>query len=253
MPASTNLESTWTTLYTQTLPSLARAKAPSQPYWPVHLDHCFARIILDAVIGAPTPASPATPWTARLKSPAVKNMTIQQLEKCIEIGEGVKSGRENLVKLDQQSLNARGKTKAGGGKRKKIASADEAKGAAISSKRSKTANKENDRNSNTQPSILTTMGLPTPSASKSSSSSSSSSSTSPLPAAATAAAAIPDDLRDLITKSGLTEFRQRVLLCLCQIPEGYYSTYLALSNHLASAPRAVGNALRNNPFAPRVP
>ena len=31
------------------------------------------------------------------------------------------------------------------------------------------------------------------------------------------------------------------------------STYLALSNFLDSSPRAVGNALRNNPFAPRAP
>lgn len=40
---------------------------------------------------------------------------------------------------------------------------------------------------------------------------------------------------------------------LCQIPRGSVSTYALLSAHLGSSPRAVGNALRRNPFAPEVP
>lgn len=35
-----------------------------------------------------------------------------------------------------------------------------------------------------------------------------------------------------------------------QIPEGKVSTYAALAKALQSSPRAVGGALRNNPFAP---
>lgn len=40
---------------------------------------------------------------------------------------------------------------------------------------------------------------------------------------------------------------------LCQIPRGHVSTYALLAAHLGSSPRAVGNALRRNPFAPEVP
>lgn len=61
------------------------------------------------------------------------------------------------------------------------------------------------------------------------------------------------DLATLITTSNLTQFRQRVLLALCQVPRGRFTTYAALSDHLHSSARAVGNGLRNNPFAPRVP
>lgn len=46
---------------------------------------------------------------------------------------------------------------------------------------------------------------------------------------------------------------QRVYALLRQIPSGRVTTYKALSDALSSSPRAVGGALRNNPFAPEVP
>lgn len=49
---------------------------------PVSLDHCFARIILDAVAGD-------TPWMAKIKSPAYKNMNEEQLRKALDIGQKV--------------------------------------------------------------------------------------------------------------------------------------------------------------------
>ncbi|KAL8676173.1 MAG: hypothetical protein Q9186_007278 [Xanthomendoza sp. 1 TL-2023] len=61
------------------------------------------------------------------------------------------------------------------------------------------------------------------------------------------------DLTTLITTSNLSPFRQRVLLTLCQVSHGRFTTYAALSDHLHSSARAVGNGLRNNPFALRVP
>ncbi|KAL9105112.1 MAG: hypothetical protein Q9163_000030 [Psora crenata] len=67
------------------------------------------------------------------------------------------------------------------------------------------------------------------------------------------ASQVDEHLRTLIQSSSLTPFRKRVLLALCQVPKGQVSTYLALANFLQSSPRAVGNALRNNPSAPRVP
>nr|POE73752.1 methylated-dna--protein-cysteine methyltransferase [Quercus suber] len=51
----------------------------------------------------------------------------------------------------------------------------------------------------------------------------------------------------------VTPYQSRVYALLEQIPAGHVSTYAALSRALGSSPRAVGGALRRNPFAPRVP
>ncbi|PMD28456.1 DNA binding methylated-DNA--cysteine S-methyltransferase [Hyaloscypha hepaticicola] len=51
----------------------------------------------------------------------------------------------------------------------------------------------------------------------------------------------------------VTEFQERVYALLCQIPKGKVSSYACLSKALSSSPRAVGGALRRNPFAPEVP
>lgn len=56
-----------------------------------------------------------------------------------------------------------------------------------------------------------------------------------------------------IATSQRTDYEKRVWIALCQIPRGHYTTYGLLSAHLGSSPRAVGNALRRNPFAPEVP
>ncbi|KAI1809215.1 6-O-methylguanine DNA methyltransferase [Poronia punctata] len=56
-----------------------------------------------------------------------------------------------------------------------------------------------------------------------------------------------------IANSSRTPFEKKVLALLCQIPPGSVSTYGLLASHLKSSPRAVGNALRRNPFAPLVP
>ena len=46
---------------------------------------------------------------------------------------------------------------------------------------------------------------------------------------------------------------KRVYDALLQIPAGRVATYASLARALGSSPRAVGGALRRNPFAPRVP
>ncbi|PVV01995.1 hypothetical protein BB560_003565 [Smittium megazygosporum] len=48
----------------------------------------------------------------------------------------------------------------------------------------------------------------------------------------------------------VTEFEYRVYELCKQIPEGYFSTYKAMADAIGSGSRAVGNALRKNPFAP---
>lgn len=56
-----------------------------------------------------------------------------------------------------------------------------------------------------------------------------------------------------IASSNRTPFEKKVWSLLCQIPPGHVSTYGLMSSRLGSSPRAVGNALRRNPFAPEVP
>lgn len=58
---------------------------------------------------------------------------------------------------------------------------------------------------------------------------------------------------DRIESSSQTPFQKRVLSLLCQVPRGHVTTYALMAQHLGSSPRAVGNAMRRNPFAPEVP
>lgn len=51
----------------------------------------------------------------------------------------------------------------------------------------------------------------------------------------------------------LTPFQKRVFHLLHQIPAGRVTTYGSIARALRTSPRAVGNALRNNVFAPRIP
>lgn len=52
----------------------------------------------------------------------------------------------------------------------------------------------------------------------------------------------------------LTPLRRRTYLALLTVPRGHWTTYTALAKHLgSSSPRAVGTAMRTNPFAPDVP
>ena len=50
-----------------------------------------------------------------------------------------------------------------------------------------------------------------------------------------------------------TPFQKRVYQILKKVPRGKVTTYGALARKLRSSPRAVGQALRKNPFAPQVP
>lgn len=51
----------------------------------------------------------------------------------------------------------------------------------------------------------------------------------------------------------VTDFQERVYTALRQIPAGKVASYAILAKALQTSPRAVGGALRNNPFAPEVP
>jgi hypothetical protein len=97
------LQDRWKHLYQNYLPSLAKARDPVQHHWPVFLDHCFARIILDNAVGIDKP------WPAVVSSPAVKNMSMEQLEAAIQLGDRLAAGDADLVVLDDRSLRLRGK------------------------------------------------------------------------------------------------------------------------------------------------
>ncbi|KAI5301663.1 hypothetical protein KEM56_001484 [Ascosphaera pollenicola] len=57
----------------------------------------------------------------------------------------------------------------------------------------------------------------------------------------------------ITTITTTTPFQESVYALLTQVPEGSVTTYGAIARALKTSPRAVGNALRNNPYAPRVP
>ncbi|KAL8631519.1 hypothetical protein Q9189_002737 [Teloschistes chrysophthalmus] len=239
-----DLQCEWRKLYSETLPSLAIAKSPAQTTWPVHIDHCFARIILDNVMGD------GGPWTNKLKSPAIHNMTSAQLRTCIALGNAIGCGKEDLAELDAKSLQARAKKpkqSAESSKRKREATVREA--AALNDVAGSPPKKR-------QLDIKTAMSSSHQSI-KDAIEPSPSRTPSPVPVPSTVPRqehTVDPELHTLITSaSSLTPFRRRVLLALCQVPSGHFTTYAALAEHLSSSARAVGNGLRNNPFAPRVP
>ncbi|KAJ5051842.1 uncharacterized protein L3040_001612 [Drepanopeziza brunnea f. sp. 'multigermtubi'] len=250
LPSVSQLQEDWKQMYQRTLPSAAKAKAPSQPKWPVQLDHCFARIILDHVVGGV-----GTPWTAKIKSPAYKNMSREQLVRSIDLGRQILEGEADLAALDGESLRARGKKQKAGRRGDVLA------GAGVKITDGSTAGKRK----------LGDLGE-----SMSCSSDNDAKRIKVLGTAARSSAELKDahetvlhtatltdmdtekreDLVPYLEKIALsqkTEFQKRVLTTLCQVPRGRYTTYGAMAKHLSSSARAVGNALRNNPFAPEVP
>lgn len=53
---------------------------------------------------------------------------------------------------------------------------------------------------------------------------------------------------------GVSAFARRVYAALRKIPRGRVITYAALGRRIGcQSPRAIGQALRNNPFAPEIP
>ena len=60
-------------------------------------------------------------------------------------------------------------------------------------------------------------------------------------------------LEEVQSATNITPYEKRVYAALLQVPAGHTTTYGALAAHLSSSARAVGNAMRRNPMAPRVP
>jgi len=239
MEARERLQQQWTHLYKHHLPALAKARDPVQKHWPVFLDHCFARIVLDNAVGVDKP------WAEVVKQPAVKHMSVSQLEEAMKLAESIATGDADLVKLDERSLQLRRK------KQKRKTDPDEGAHGSPKKRKQDTA-------------IISSYFLPSPaSPQKDGSDQPSKGVDEAMPKTkeyAKPSATTEDMAAQLrrIKESNLTSFRKQMLNLLCQIPRGRYSTYQAISNYITktshkTCARAVGNAMRNNPFAPEVP
>ncbi len=84
----------WMALTRSVLPGMARAQR-----WPIHLDHCFMRVCLDATVGAP--------WTRTIPRPAIRHLDDRQLAAAVHIAETIAAQPELLVELNARSLAGR--------------------------------------------------------------------------------------------------------------------------------------------------
>lgn len=96
-PSRAQLEAEWLIITRQTLPALAKTRR-----WPVSADHCFMRILLDAVHG--------DRWDNMVKGrPAYKHIEWVQLVAAVALAERVVANEADLWALNAQSLVWRGK------------------------------------------------------------------------------------------------------------------------------------------------
>lgn len=84
------------------LPELARAK---QTEWPVRNDHCFQRIVLDAICEGV--------WYDHIARPAYKHLSDPQALRAVQLCEDIIAGRADLADMNRQSLAWRGKLQTG--------------------------------------------------------------------------------------------------------------------------------------------
>ena len=96
--ARAELEASWLRLTRELLPALAQQRS-----WPVSADHCFMRILLDAVHGQQ--------WDAVVqRRPAYRHVDDRRLEEAVALGRKVAAGKADLCALNAQSLAWRGKS-----------------------------------------------------------------------------------------------------------------------------------------------
>lgn len=67
-----------------------------QHNWPIRFDHCFRRVIYDNCLGGK--------WSDIISSPAIKHLSIQQLQLCVDICELIIDDPPLLIRLNNQSL-----------------------------------------------------------------------------------------------------------------------------------------------------
>ncbi|MEO0497118.1 MAG: GCN5-related N-acetyltransferase [Pseudomonadota bacterium] len=93
------LEASWIELTNRLLPSAAPDRR-----WPIHLNHCFQRVLLDHACSGV--------WYDLIKGrPAYRHASDEVLERAVEAGEACLDGTLSIPQLNQQSLQWRGKAR----------------------------------------------------------------------------------------------------------------------------------------------
>jgi len=95
-PERAALERRWRELTDRDLPAAATGD------WPVHLNHCFQRILLDDATGGVW-------YDAIPRRPAYAHAPTAVLARAIATGEAILEGRADLADLNRRSLAWRGK------------------------------------------------------------------------------------------------------------------------------------------------
>jgi hypothetical protein len=90
-----HLRARWLDLMRRELPEAAGRR----PDWPIRLDHCFGRVILDAVHGRP--------WREAVPAPAYRHMDAAALRTAIALAEAILAGDADLHALNRESLRMR--------------------------------------------------------------------------------------------------------------------------------------------------
>lgn len=97
MSARAGLEARWLHLTRVALPGAAASRG-----WPVRLDHCFGRILLDNAHGGR--------WYDHVEGrPAYRRCREDALARAVELGEAALAGAADLHTLNRRSLAWRGK------------------------------------------------------------------------------------------------------------------------------------------------
>ena len=96
------LRARWRDLVGRRLPEEAKRR----PDWPIRLDHCFARVLLDCAHGRA--------WREVVVPPAWRNTDPETLARAVALGESVLAGEIALPPLNARSLALRGKRAARG-------------------------------------------------------------------------------------------------------------------------------------------
>jgi hypothetical protein len=78
-------------------------EAQSSDGWPIHLDHCFGRVVLDNLF--------EDEWYSHIDGrPAYENLTKDELQQAIQIADKMlKDGKPVVEELNENSLRWRGK------------------------------------------------------------------------------------------------------------------------------------------------
>ena len=71
--------------------------------WPIHADHCFMRVCLDAVYGRPWHEAVARPW--------IRHASEEEVRRAIAIAEEIAARPELLPARNLDSLRLRGRSR----------------------------------------------------------------------------------------------------------------------------------------------